>query len=224
VDRIDQDPDAISDEAARFAAELIDRISHDLRTPLGSMLIWLKLLRQAPAGAEASSALDMLERSAADQVAQLDALADTRRALSGGLRLESEPVDLAEIARVAAEALREDAEGRGVSIALLPSPRLQRVMADPRRLRQALDQLLGSLVREAPRGASIELRVDAAEGSVQCAITIRRPEHAVTPGPPSRSFGLHAKLARRLIELQGGRVERGNAPDAAVTLRFPPID
>ena len=210
------EPDGISDEAARLGSALLGKASHDLRSPLGSILMWARVLRLAdPTGSDAASARDMIERSAADAVAELDAIEDLRRALTGDVPPGHEPVDLPALLLASVATANEEASLRGVSIDLLPSAPIGAIVANPRRLRLALDHVLGGLLREAPRGASIAVRVDVVDGEARCEFALASNELAA----PARA-DLRARLAHRLIELQGGELRRERGHGTTVSIRL----
>lgn len=208
-------PRATTDEnAASLADAMLDRLNHDLRSPLGAVLMWVRVMRgDAAPGTEASTALDMIERSAASMVARLDDLAALRTAISGDVPATREPVDVAALAASAAEAAGPDAADREVTLDVSPSPGAACVPASRPRLRLAVDHALASLLVDAPRGAGLEVGVERTADAVECRLVVRP-----APAAASKRSQLHARIAQRLIELEGGRVLRSGG-ELTMTLR-----
>ena len=62
-----------------------------------------------------------------------------------------------------------EADRRGVSF-VVDAPRELRLMADPRRLRQVLEQILENAVKFSPHGGTVEVKVEAADNDVRVAV------------------------------------------------------
>lgn len=217
-------PEVIAEASARLASDLIGEISHDLRSPLGAILLWAKILRQTPPGhPDASSALEMIDRSAAQLMAQLDDMTATCVSLTGTPRPESEPTDLAALAEAASEAARSQALDRDVLLEVVRDQRVDAIHVIPAWLRLALDHVIGGLVHDAPRGATIEVRVDAAEDGARCRVTMTSPGLAPGVAPPERSRRsiTRARLARRLVENQGGQLLWDESAGLGYIIHFP---
>jgi signal transduction histidine kinase len=136
-----------AERAARADAERVSQLkdqflatlSHELRTPLSAILGWSKVLMRTKGSSEpAREGLDAINRNAAAQARLIDDLLDMNRIVSGKLRLDVQPVDLAVVIDAAVDAVtpRRGREG----IALAPASRsLGRPgVGDPHRLQQVV--------------------------------------------------------------------------------------
>jgi len=98
--------------ASRLKDEFVAAISHELRTPLTPILGGVYMLRTEGHDNQVfDQALGLIERNAKAQAKIVDDLLDVSRIISGKLRLNVEPVDLASIIRAAAETVQPAGEG-----------------------------------------------------------------------------------------------------------------
>ena len=90
---------AHAEEAVRVKDEFLATLSHEIRTPLNAVLGWTKILLGAPGrSAMLTRALEVIDRNAVAQTRLIDDMLDMARIMSGKLRLDMQPVDLASIA------------------------------------------------------------------------------------------------------------------------------
>ena len=224
---------ALLRENDRYRRELLANVSHDLRTPIATIL---------------TSSTDVL--SGADDVEQrlqviaaearrlntlVGDLLDMSRIESGALELEIESIDLAEAIQAATERLRERAPARTVD---REGAEALEVMADWTRLGEILDNLLANADRFAPAGTPIEVRADTEEPQYAgvrvmdhgpgVAEEIR--EHLFdrfvkggqdAGGGQGGGTGLGLAIVRGLVEAMAGRVElEPDAPGRGASFRF----
>ena len=106
-------------EAARATAEAANRskdeflatLSHELRSPLGSIFMWVELLRSGRLDeARKRQALDAVDRSVQLQMRLIDDLLDVSRIISGKMVLDVGAVDLAATVEGAIESVRTAAQ------------------------------------------------------------------------------------------------------------------
>src|SRR5207249_4326504 len=94
------------DDANRAKDEFLATLSHELRTPLSSILGWVRLRRSGtldPAGAR--RALEVIERNTRTLAQLIEDLLDVSRIITGKLRLEVRPINLASVIVAAMEAV-----------------------------------------------------------------------------------------------------------------------
>jgi two-component system OmpR family sensor kinase len=192
--------------------------SHELRTPLSAVQAYAELFergaRERPEDlARAMAGIERESRRMGELVDELLLLAR----LDQGRPLERVPVDLAELAREAVDAARALEPARPIS---LSTPDALRVVGDPTRLRQVLDNLLGNVRAHTPLGAParVTLRRDGAAAVVEVADSgpgLRDEEAARVferfyRADPSRSrdrggSGLGLAIVAAIAEAHGGR-------------------
>lgn len=226
--RIKAAPPVSSDVVDYF----LNKVSHDLRSPLSAILLWSKLLNSSsnpPTPAELSEGLEAITSSALEQHAMIERLLDASLLMAGNLRLQPKPVVLDTLAHNAAEHTRSAATLRGVQVNATLCGDTASVPADARRLQQILTCLLNHVITSASlgaavrvraerRGAVIELGVEGASGDAGSlqrarallkAVVIGRA-HVWKDGPKP---DLDVYVMQQLIRLHGGslRVLRGTS-------------
>jgi signal transduction histidine kinase len=229
------------EEADRLKTAFVSNISYELRTPLTSIAGFAEMLSGGYAGKLSATATDYV-KAILDSVARLGALIDDVLDLtqsdSGGLLLAEEEVDLGVLCEEVAEAAEEAARAKGVDLALDVAPSVGSVVGDRRRLRQAIDNIIGNAIAYTPEGGRVLFRADGSEAEVEIAISdngrgIDPAEqahvfdrfHRAAAGPRSDggALGLGLPLARQFVEAHGGRVELVSEPGTGttVTIRLP---
>jgi signal transduction histidine kinase len=147
--------------AIRARDEMIAVVSHDLRAPLQSLLLWVEVLRRRPDNiAAVRDGAEAIGRSVRLQKLLIDDLLDHARIVTGKLFLHFRPVRLGECVRAAADAVRPEAEARSLELCLPPEGSLPVIEADPDRLQQVFWNLLSNAVKFTPPGGRVELRAE----------------------------------------------------------------
>jgi PAS domain S-box-containing protein len=104
-----------AEEADRLKDEFLATLSHELRTPLTSILGWASMIRNGEVeGAQRVARIETIERNARSQARLIDDLLDVSRIITGNLRLDLHPLNLAPIVEAALDALRPTADVKGI--------------------------------------------------------------------------------------------------------------
>jgi signal transduction histidine kinase len=196
---------------------VLRQVAHDLRTPLGSLSLWLRLARADDAEAEPSRrALVMAEDGALALGRFARDLVDAAQLVEGSLRLERAPVELNALLGRVVEAVRLRAAAKEVSLAATPCPEAVQVLADGERLGRALEVLVERALAQAPKGgnASVVLSVSNARARIAIApASVGREglpaiEHWHSPAGAGRARPtLALAVAGQLLAAQGATVE-----------------
>ncbi|HEY2072421.1 MAG TPA: HAMP domain-containing sensor histidine kinase [Gaiellaceae bacterium] len=166
VDRIrgrlaDQNEELV--QADRLKDEFIALVSHDLRTPLTSIIGYVELALDeegsAPLDAERRRYIEVVARSSDRLLRLVDDLLLAARLQSGRFMLNVDETDIGSVAADALDEMHARADRKGVSL-FLACEEPVRVEADRRRLLQLLDNLVGNAVKFTPEGGRVELRVE----------------------------------------------------------------
>ena len=230
-------------DATRRRTELLANVSHDLRTPLAAMQGYLELLllrQDSLDGAEARNYLQTAVRQS-ERLGRLVAdLFELTRLESGGVAPESEDFAIAELAHDVAQTFQLDAGRRGVTLAvrLDPAAARLRVRAELALVERLLAGLIENALRHTPargevgieaaaaNGERVEVRVvDTGEGiSASALATIfdhyERAERVGTASRGSGHGGLGLAIARRIVELHGGRLRIESPPGGGTQVAF----
>ena len=216
-----------AEEADRLKDEFLATLSHELRTPLTSILGWASMIRNGEVeGSNASRAIETIERNARSQARLIDDLLDVSRIITGNLRLDLHPLNLAPIVEGAIDALRPTADVKGIQIhtEILSGECL--VKGDANRLRQVIWNLLSNSIKFTQRGGvvTIDLRcvgstvrltvADTGEGISAEFLPYVFDRFRQAEGSISRKqggLGLGLAVVRHLVELHGGSISAESA-------------
>jgi PAS domain S-box-containing protein len=117
--------------------EFLTVVSHELRSPLNSILGYARLLRTRPSDvSQIKQTVEIIERNGRMQLQLIEDLLDTARIISGKLKLEVSPVALVSIVTAAIEAVRPAAQAKSIEMVSHIDPRAGQIAGDPGRLQQ----------------------------------------------------------------------------------------
>ena len=143
------------ERAARLRAEqanaMKDRflaaVSHELRAPLTTILLWERILRDPSSSSMLRDrAMDAIHQSTQTQARLVEELLDVSRAISGKLHIDLVPVDLDRVLDDAVLALQGLAKTKHIVLEREREGRCGSVVGDASRLRQILDNLLANAI------------------------------------------------------------------------------
>ena len=228
-------------EANRIKDEFLAILSHELRTPLNAVLGWAHMLRAGTIAPNVQHrALDALERNAKLQAQLVDDLLDVSRIMSGKLRIDSAPVDLAMVIAEAVDDVGPAAATRQLTLSVqVDADARVIVTGDDHRLQQIVSNLLVNAVKFTPANGRIEveLRHDAAFAE----IIVRDSGEGIDPAFLPHVFdrfrqadstrarkhgglGLGLAIVRHLADAHGGTVSAdsdGPGTGATFVVRLP---
>jgi signal transduction histidine kinase len=146
-------------DALRRQREFAADASHELRTPLAVVRASAEHLRRNPDRPvrEVGSAVDDITAEVDQLTALVDDLLLLARSDSGAVELAREPVDLADVATDASDALAPLAAASKVRISLDPAP--AEVIGDAARLRQLVTILVDNAIRHGPVGGTVAVAI-----------------------------------------------------------------
>jgi signal transduction histidine kinase len=149
-------------EADRVKDEFVALISHDLRTPLTSIMGYSELALDddlvPPLDAERRGYLEVVSRSSHRLLRLVDDLLFVARLQSGRLDLTATALDLREVARQAADEAQRRAEAKGIQLVFRAEGPVE-IEADRGRIFQLLDNLVSNAIKFTPDGGMIEVSV-----------------------------------------------------------------
>lgn len=141
-------------EAANLSKdEFLTTLSHELRTPLTAILGWTRILRTKTLDeAGFDRALEVVERNAKSQVQLIEDLLDVSRIVTGKIRLNILPVQLAPVVQAAIETMRPAVEAKSIQLQVELDSEVGAVLGDPDRLQQVVWNLMSNAVKFTPKG------------------------------------------------------------------------
>ena len=235
----DVDKAKIATETERLRNALLTSISHDLRTPLSSIIGAATALKTYRASLDAD-AQDELIRTVQEEADRLNHfignLLDMTRLESGAITPHLDPVDLGDIVGSAFGRAARILDAHKTVIDL--APELPMLKLDPVLFEQVLFNLLDNAAKYAPAGTTIEIRaiqdgaivrldvLDEGEGIPQADLErIFDKFYRVHAGDRRRvGTGLGLAICRGFVEAMGGTIRAGNRSDrsgAVFTITLP---
>src|SRR5262249_38592800 len=160
-----------AEAANRMKDEFLATISHELRTPLTSILGWARILGDNQLSeSQTRHALQVIERSARSQTELIDEILDTSRIITGRLKLDARPVEIAQVFQAAIEVIRPSAEAKRIDLQAVIEDRGSLVLGDPNRLQQVIWNLLSNAVKFTNEGGRVEGRLERTGAQIEISI------------------------------------------------------
>jgi signal transduction histidine kinase len=213
--------------------------AHDLRSPLGMIQMAANFLldpRMAATAEEQSAILNDVLRESQYMLELIDELIDVSEIESGKLQLTFQAISLPDFLSDAVRRHSQLATPKGTHVfletELAPS---DIVMADPRRLRQVIDNLISNAVKYSPTGSKVCVRAEKKPDRWRISVHDEGPgiepqdqqrlfqdfaRLSSRPTGGEKSTGLGLAIARRVIEAHGGQVGVDSEPGRGATFWF----
>ena len=229
----------VETETERLRSALLASLSHDLKTPLASILGAATTIKEYGALVDIVARADLIDtiESEAQRMSRfVTNLLDLSRLESGAIHLDRSPVDLADQAASAATSAKAVLQHHHLAISAATD--LPFVIADALLLEQVLVNLLENAAKYASAGTEITLTAAAANGAVTVSVSDEGP--GLPPSDLQRIFekyyraadrdrraagaGLGLAICKGFMTAMGGDISAANRVDrsgAVFTLTFP---
>jgi signal transduction histidine kinase/ActR/RegA family two-component response regulator len=229
-----------AEEANRTKDEFLATLSHELRTPLTAILGWARMLSGGQLDeASVARALATIERNAQAQAQLIEDILDVSRVITGKLRLEVQPVNLAAVIESAINAVLPAADAKGIRLQRVLDTGASMVSGDPARLQQIIWNLLSNAIKFTPKGGRVQVKLERVNSHVEINVTddgqgispdilpyiferFRQADSSTTRAHGGLGLGL--SIVRHLVEMHGGTVRaesRGEGQGATFTIKLP---
>lgn len=207
-------------KSERMKAELITNVSHDIKTPLTSIVNYVDLLgREELQNERAKEYVDVLTRQSARLKKLTEDLVEASKASTGNITVNAAPVDLNVLLGQAAGEFSDRFAQKGLELVLTTDEKQPKIMADGQLLWRVFSNLMGNIVKYAMSGTRVYLTTSVRDD--RAAVTFRNISNAplnmtgdelterFVRGDRSRTggegSGLGLSIARSLTELMGGQ-------------------
>jgi NtrC-family two-component system sensor histidine kinase KinB len=222
-------------EISRLKSEFIAAASHELRTPLTSLQMGIHLLFEGSLG-PMTERQQRVVQVCRDDATRLDRLMrellDLSKIESGDTAPVRAPVPAFTLAHDAAEAVRMQADARGLRLHINAAPDLPEVFADRQQIQRVIINLLTNAIRATPAGGTITVRglrrgeevvfsvADTGAGIPREYLSRIFEPFVQVPNAPQGASGLGLSIARRIVEAHGGRLTVQSEPGHGSTFTF----
>jgi len=210
-----------ADEATRAREEILSVVSHDLRNPLGTIMMGASTLLSADLGdrtGRVRTVGDRIHRQAERMARMIDDLVDFAGIQAGQLALARSPHPPGEIITAAREMFSALAAERGLSLDVRTAPDLPSVQCDGDRALQVIGNLVSNAFKVTPRGGRISLGAEPREDEI--VFFVRDSGPGIEPDEMPNLFerfwrskkssyrgaGLGLSIARGIVDAHGGRI------------------
>jgi len=215
-------------EADRAKDKFLAILSHELLTPLTSILGWAQAANGSPDLDILNRSLAIIERNAVRQRRIVDDLLDMSRIIYGKMTLRKETVDLWNLIEQTVESMQQVADDRNVSLVFGARPIGEMpILADAVRLQQIFSNLLNNALKFTPSGGSITVSGYHQESDVTITIQdsgigipteqlphIFKPFHQIEGSGVPGGLGLGLALVKGIVDLHGGAISaQSDAPN-----------
>lgn len=222
-------------KSERMKTELITNVSHDIKTPLTSIINYVDLLEKPHTPEEAQSYVEVLSRQSQRLKKLIDDLMEMSKASTGNIQVDIGEIDAVEAVTQALGEFADKLTAAGLTPVFHQSEENIMLLADGRLLWRAVSNVLSNAVKYALPGTRLYVDVSATQDKViisfknisgaQLNISAEELMERFVRGDCSRNTegsGLGLNIAKSLMELQKGQLQLLVDGDLfKVTLVFP---
>ena len=210
---------SMKDEQMKTA--LITNVSHDIKTPLTSIINYVDLLKRLKIEEEPAKGYINILDSKANRLKQLtDDLVEASKISSGNIELNSEKLNLTELINQSLGEFSEKLEEENLQVIFEDGGTPAYIFADSRRMWRVMENIFNNICKYALEGTRVYIDLEQHEERITVAFkNISRQQMNISPeelterfirGDSSRSTegsGLGLSIAKNLVQAQGGTFE-----------------
>lgn len=205
----------------KMKTDLITNVSHDIKTPLTSIINYVDLLKRLKIEEEPAKGYISILDGKAQRLKQLtDDLVEASKISSGNIVLNLEKLNLAELMNQGLGEFSERLEECGLNAVFESGDEPSYVYADSRRMWRVVENLFNNICKYAMEGTRIYIDIVKKDGIIEVSVkNISRQQMKIRPEELSERFirgdsarttegsGLGLSIAKSLVQVQGGSFE-----------------
>lgn len=241
VERALKEKNQALEQAARLRDDFVHHVSYELRSPLTNIIGFVELLDAetvGPLNDKQREYASHITKSSAALLAIINDILDLASIDNGAMALTCEEIDIRETIDAALAGLQDRLAERQIRVVIDVPADIGRFVADAKRVRQVLFNLLSNAIGFSESGQTVTVSArregeevvfsvsDSGRGiapEVRSRVFDRFESH--TLGSGHRGVGLGLSIVRSFVELHGGTVSLDSTPGrgTTVTCRFPRV-
>jgi len=239
VERALRERNEALEAADRIKIDFVHHVSYELRSPLTNIIGFAHFLGDpltGPLTTKQHEYLSYINASTNALLAIINNILDLATIDAGAMTLNLGPVDIRQTVAAAAEGIQDRLVKDGIRLDIRAAADIGSFVADERRVRQILFNLLANAIGFSPPGETVTLTVERRSDAVVFTVTDRGPGipaeikdrvfgwfETDSHGSRHRGAGLGLSLVRSFVELHGGNVGLDSAVGSGttVTCTFP---
>jgi len=233
-----QDKTRLLEIANRHKSEFLANMSHELRTPLNAVIGFSEVLLERMFGEVNPKQEEYLQdilSSGKHLLSLINDILDLSKIEAGRMELDAQPFDLPAALDNALTLIKERAARNSIALEVHVDPRIGEILADERKVKQVLLNLLSNAVKFTPEGGKITM--SAVMNGEAVAVSVADTGIGIAAEDQETVFeefrqvgtdyarkregtGLGLALARRLVELHGGKLSLQSELSKGSTFTF----
>ncbi|MEL6287414.1 MAG: ATP-binding protein [Pseudomonadota bacterium] len=222
------------EQADRLKNDFVSHVSYELRTPMTNIIGFSQMLRSdgiGPLNVKQREYLGHILTSSNTLLAIIDDILDLATIDAGAMELSLARVMIAEMIEVAVQGVREKLDKDQIRLRVAIGAGTEIIVADPKRLRQVIYNLLTNAIGFSPNGATVHLATrregemivfEVADTGVGIPVDKQEEifERFVSnpSGTRHRGAGLGLSVVRSLVDLHGGTISLSSVPGEGTTM------
>ena len=222
------------EQANTIKTDFVRHVSYELRQPLTNIIGFAHLLGDAATGPltmKQTEYVGYISGSSNALLAIIDNILDLASIGAGAVTLDLDRVDIRATMAAAVEGVQDRLVNNDIRLELSAPADIGTFVADERRIRQILFNLLSNAIGFSPPGETVSLTTTRGRDEVSFTVTDRGPGIPVefrdkvfelfesrTEGTDHRGAGLGLSIVRSFVELHGGSVRIDSVPGQGTTV------
>ncbi len=207
----------LSHEKDAFVA----KVSHDLRQPLNAIFLQVEALRLSDLDEEQSQDVDRIHAHAARELNLVNDILEYQKIIMGAETLSKDEIDVSSLLKDLQDTFAAEAKNKGLSFVKSGSDTLPSIIADDRRVRQVLGNLIGNSIKFTKEGTvTLDARPREINEASWVEFTVSDTGRGMSPEEQAKAFvpfvsnkkdnaggsGLGLSICKELISQMGGRI------------------